>query len=212
MLSQASNVYAAEDLILVPFLNRLKLKSVRWFIFFRLLTRKPSNYCFSARRKVARNFQKSHTFSTTLLKLLLPFYTGPIKDSEYLHDGFLVHIDEEPLEVDSMSFISNLHAATSPRLSSTTPSGFEGAERTMSRLGSADRLGRQPSMDYGGSSRYERKFSSRVFLDNVSMESRKPVSLSTSILFNYHQNSNIIPPFSNVLYSVDFYFLSLKKV
>uniref|UniRef100_A0AC34RID7 BTB domain-containing protein n=1 Tax=Panagrolaimus sp. JU765 TaxID=591449 RepID=A0AC34RID7_9BILA len=85
-----------------------------------------------------------------------------------------IHIDEEPLEVDSMSFISNLHAATSPRLSSTTPSGFEGAERTMSRLGSADRLGRQPSMDYGGSSRYERKFSSRVFLDNVSMESRKP--------------------------------------
>lgn len=75
-----------------------------------------------------------------------------------------------------MSFISNLHTATSPRHSSATPSNIDGNDRAMSRLNSSDKIGRQQSMDLGPSSRYERKFSSRVFLDNVSMESRKPVS------------------------------------
>jgi hypothetical protein len=77
-----------------------------------------------------------------------------------------------------MSFVSNPHTV-SPcayrQATSATPSG-EGFDRAaMPRLGSIDRIGRQPSMDFGfGNSRYERKFSSRAYLDNVSMESRKP--------------------------------------
>lgn len=78
-----------------------------------------------------------------------------------------------------MSFIPNLHA--SPKQSSATPSPGEGLEKTIPRLGSIEIIGRQPSMDLGGPSRSERKFSSRVFLDNVSMESRKPVSVFTCI-------------------------------
>uniref|UniRef100_A0AC34GQ03 Uncharacterized protein n=1 Tax=Panagrolaimus sp. ES5 TaxID=591445 RepID=A0AC34GQ03_9BILA len=77
-----------------------------------------------------------------------------------------------------MSFVSN-PPTVSPnayRQASTTPSGE--FDRMMPRLGSIDRIGRQPSMDFGfGNSRYERKFSSRAYLDNVSMESRKPVSV-----------------------------------
>ena len=80
-----------------------------------------------------------------------------------------------------MSFVSN-PLTVSPnalRQASTTPSGGENIDRMMMpRLGSIDRMGgRQPSMDFGiGNTRYERKFSSRAYLDNVSMESRKPVS------------------------------------
>uniref|UniRef100_A0A914YIV4 Uncharacterized protein n=1 Tax=Panagrolaimus superbus TaxID=310955 RepID=A0A914YIV4_9BILA len=81
-----------------------------------------------------------------------------------------------------MSFVSNPPPppTVSPnayRQASATPSG-EFDNRMMPRLGSIDRIGRQPSMDFGfGNSRYERKFSSRAYLDNVSMESRKPVSI-----------------------------------
>uniref|UniRef100_A0A7E4VHN0 BTB domain-containing protein n=1 Tax=Panagrellus redivivus TaxID=6233 RepID=A0A7E4VHN0_PANRE len=77
----------------------------------------------------------------------------------------------------SMSFMSN-PLTTSPgvlRQTSATPTtGEHFHERAaMPRLGSVDRIGRQPSMDMGFT-RYDRKFSSRAYLDNVSMESRKP--------------------------------------